>query len=67
MNERTDLELDASRAGLALVDWQERLIVAMQPEARERAVKNAVILIEDQSANRDSGPGIRRRRGTTVA
>ena len=42
----TDLELSADKAGLVLVDWQERLVKAMPPEIAERAIQNALILIE---------------------
>jgi nicotinamidase-related amidase len=41
-----DLELSAERAGLVLVDWQERLLAAMPPEIAQRALQNALILIE---------------------
>src|SRR5262245_47555038 len=46
MNQRTDLELSSDRAGLALVDWQERLWPAMPGAARELALRNGLILIE---------------------
>src|SRR5262249_23131736 len=41
-----DLELTRETAGLVLVDWQERLLKAMPPEIAERALSNAVILVE---------------------
>ena len=41
-----DLELVADKAGLVLVDWQERLIKAMPPEIAERAIQNALVLLE---------------------
>jgi nicotinamidase-related amidase len=41
-----DLELSRDNAGLVLVDFQERLLKAMPPEIAERAIQNAVILVE---------------------
>jgi nicotinamidase-related amidase len=40
------LELRADQAGLVLVDWQERLVAAMPPQITDRAIRNAVILVE---------------------
>jgi len=42
----SDLELHATRTGLLLVDWQERLLAAMPAELAQRALRNAVLLVE---------------------
>ncbi|HEY3352791.1 MAG TPA: isochorismatase family protein [Polyangia bacterium] len=45
-NRGPDLTLNRDRAALLVIDWQERLVPAMDPQVHEAKLRNAVILCQ---------------------